>query len=75
MSQSPTPRKLMTFPEAMEAAIAGKRVAREEWHNEDYISLDKPGFLSIHFENGDKKTLAVSDGDMINNDWVVISEH
>ena len=81
MSQSPKARPTpgnptMDFPDARKAVIDGKKVAREVWPNSDYIFLDKPGYLSI-FREGEKTAdaLLISDGDMLNDDWVIINLH
>ena len=66
---------LMTFPEAMAAVITGKKVAREAWENSDYLALDKPGYLNIHKEDEETAALLVSDGDMLNDDWVIVNHH
>lgn len=70
---SPTPQKkqeVMTFPEAMQAIIDGKRVARVEWDNEDFCFLDGQ-WLSIR-RNGVVHAWQVNDGDMLGTDWVVV---
>ena len=79
ISQSPKARPskadLLTFPEAMQAVIKGQKVAREGWENSDYLTLEKPGFLSLHEGNGTVSALLVSDGDMLNDDWIIINHH
>ena len=76
----PTPTKTpteskpgnMTFPEAMSAVLAGKKVTKLEWGNEKiYLFLDKT--LNIMKEDGAINTLIVSDGDMLGMDWVTVN--
>jgi len=78
-STSPLPKpkkaeKLMTFPEAMKAVIAKKRIGRIEWGkgNEEYGVL-KDNFLMI-YRNGAFHTWIVSEGDMLAIDWVVLGK-
>lgn len=62
--------EVMKFPEAMENVIAGKRVRREAWPEDEYGEL-KGMWLSIH-RKGKDYTWKVSDGDMLSDDWEVI---
>lgn len=72
---SPVPQKkevLLTFPEAMQAIIDGKKIARKEWGNEDYCFLDGQ-WLSIR-RNGVIHPWQVNDGDMLGIDWFIVPE-
>jgi hypothetical protein len=63
----------MTFPEAMEQVIAGKRIARLAWQDvapEDYCML-RGGFLSIYRDRKWHRWL-VNDGDLLADDWLVL---
>lgn len=66
----PTPKVLMSFPDAVAAIIRGEKVTKAEWNNEDtYVYLDS--FLKIHL-NGADHSLVVSDEDMRGEDWYII---
>jgi hypothetical protein len=77
ISMSPSPRgKLVakapfTFSEAMAQLVRGKRVRRAAWPNvTDHVYL-KDGIVWIHRD--DKEYwLLLGDGDILNNDWVVV---
>lgn len=63
----------MTFPEAIEQVIKGKRIARIDWPSNEDFGLLKDGFLMIHNERGYHQWI-VSDGDLLEDDWVVLPE-
>ena len=76
-SLTPLPRKegqsiTMNFPDAMSAVIAGKKVARVSWGNDDYGCI-KNEFLSI-YTKGAFHTWLVSESDMEGNDWFIVKE-
>ena len=62
----------MDFPDAIRELIAGKRIARIEWHNADYGVL-RNGWLTI-FRNGTFHTWTVNDGDLTSIDWQVLTD-
>ena len=64
----------MTFPNAMAKIIAGYKVTRQEWANNDEYGYRKDGLLMIHMKDKDHKWI-VSDGDYLNNDWKVVEEN
>ena len=76
---TPIPRKegqsiTMDFPNAMRQIIAGKKVRRLSWSDDDYGFL-KDEWLTIHTK-GANHTWLVSAGDMVeSNDWIVIKEN
>lgn len=79
---SPVPKvkkvsKMMTFPEAIEELVAGKKITKLEWERiNEYVFL-KDGFLCIHHtaDPEDKiHRLMVSEGDLIGKDWMLISD-
>ena len=74
-SQSPTPpskdKKELSFPEAMKAIIAGRKVRRVEWSDEQEYCLLKDSFLMIH-RNEKFHTWVISEGDMLAIDWVIV---
>lgn len=64
--------EFMKFPEAMEKVIEGEKVRREAWPEDEFGYL-KDGWLSIH-RKGKNFRWIVSDGDMLSDDWEVVSE-
>lgn len=78
-SKSPIPQQTRmlkvqkSFSYAIEAIIAGRRVRREEWENEDEYCLLKDEYLMIHRD--DKfHAFIVREVDLLATDWVVIRE-
>ena len=63
----------MTFPEAMAEVIKGAKVTRLEWQNNGVYGVLKDGLLQIRMD-GQLKRWIVSDGDLLNNDWCVVTE-
>lgn len=70
LSPAPTVDVLMSFPEAIAELTAGKKIARIEWHNQDY-GLLKDGIVCI-FRMGEFFTWKVSDRDLLAKDWIII---
>lgn len=63
-------RITLDFPEAMRQVIAGKRVTKEEWHDEkQYVELAQ-GFLIIHTDEDHK--WMINDGDLLGTDYYVL---
>ena len=76
-SLTPLPRKqgesiTMNFPDAMREVIAGKKVSRIEWGNDDYGFL-KDEWLTI-YTKGKFHTWLVSEGDLTAEDWYIVKE-
>lgn len=74
---TPLPRKqgesiTMNFSDAIQAIIAGKKVARVSWGNDDYGFLHNE-WLSIN-RDGKLHTWLVSQGDMEGNDWFILKD-
>lgn len=61
------------FPEAMTAVIDGMKVTRIEWENNSEYGYLKQGWLMIHTKGKDH-VWQVSDGDLLAEDWIVMSE-
>lgn len=77
---SPLPKKkviqepeTMTFPEAMEQVIKGKKITRIEWDSREDYGLLKDGFLLIHNKKDFHKWM-ITDGDLLATDWVILVE-
>ena len=70
---SPTQNKEMSFAEAIEKIILGKKLTKLEWGNkETYITLYE-GILKIKKSDG-FHPLLVSEGDLKGDDWMVVEE-
>ena len=75
---TPIPREVgqsitMSFSQAMEKIIEGKRVTRISWANKDFCFL-KDEWLTI-FTKGSFHTWLVSAGDMVDTqDWIIVHE-
>ena len=63
----------MTFPDAMAEVIAGKKITRLEWANNEVYGVLKDGLLQIRMD-GQLKRWILSDGDMNNSDWLVVPQ-
>lgn len=79
VQSSPLPKKIevkdedtLTFPQAMEAVIEGKRVTKKEWDDVDSYGVMKDGYLIIHRDGKDHQWL-VSEADMVGKDFIVIN--
>jgi hypothetical protein len=70
---SPVASPEMTFPQAMERVVSGKRVTRIEWYNKTIFVELLNGFLSIKQPTGYHQ-LIVSEGDMRGEDWIVVEK-
>lgn len=67
----------MDFPDALRQVIAGHRITKLEWQNEDTYLTRSDEFLCIHKagEPDDQfHALMISDGDLLGQDWVVLKE-
>jgi hypothetical protein len=75
MGGSPVIEVCMTFGKALKEVAAGKKIRRVEWLKDGtYLALDPKDQLSI-FKTEDKKLhpLIVTSGDILGEDWVIIS--
>lgn len=79
VATSPLPKKIevkdedtLTFPQAIEAIIDGKKATRKEWEDIDSYGIMKDGFLIIHRDGKDFQWL-VSEADMVANDYIIIN--
>ncbi len=64
----------MDFPDAMREVIAGKKLTRIAWNNNEIYIHRISGYLEIMRGDTDKFShqLIVNDGDMLATDWVVV---
>lgn len=69
--------KALTFLEAMQAIIDGKRITKQEWNNTDIFCELMDGFLMIHLKKEGEQGARyhrweISEGDLIGEDYFVI---
>lgn len=73
LEESPLPEveeeKLLTFYEALQEALLGRRMQRKEWDKSEY-GFFEGDFLHI-FIRGKSHVWEVSKGDLIESDWIV----
>ena len=79
VATSPLPKKIevkdadtLTFPQAMEAVIEGKKVTMKEWDDVNSYGIMKDGYLIIHRDGKDHQWL-VSETDMVAKDYIIIN--
>lgn len=75
-NHSPLPRKLgtatmLSFSQAIDEIMAGKKVTRLEWDTNDEYCFEQGEMLSI-YRNGKVHQWLVSRGDIEANDWYVM---
>lgn len=65
------PKKLITFPEAMQAVIDGKNITKAEWDSPDiFCNLESERLkICIH---GVFHDWIISEADMMGTDWEVL---
>ncbi len=63
-------QKMMTFPEAIQQVIYGRKLTRVEWHDANTCIFLAGGFLVIQKSDGIFR-LTPSEGDMFATDWVM----
>jgi len=74
VKESPVSKLEMTFPQAIEKIIMGKKLTRREWGNKEIYIVLEGGVLKIKKIDG-FHPLLVSDGDMLAEDWIVVQEN
>ena len=79
VATSPLPKKIevkdedtLTFPQAIEAIIDGKKATRKEWEDIESYGIMKDGFLIIHRDGKDFQWL-VSESDMVAKDYIILN--
>jgi hypothetical protein len=60
----------LSFLSALEYAIKGKRITKEEWHDYNIYCTMVNGLLSI-VKYGEVHQWIISEGDTVGNDWVI----
>lgn len=63
----------MDFYDALKQIVAGKKVTRQDWQNEDCVFLHA-GAVHLRKTDGSLHTLIVSDGDIAATDWALVRE-
>jgi len=69
--QAPVKAKTMTFPEAVQEIILGKKVARLSWSPAKDYGFLSDDYLTI-FTRNNFHTWKVNESDMRGDDWVVV---
>ena len=71
---SPTPyRPPLDFPEALRAVIAGHKITKAEWGDDEYYGVLHGGFLVLHKPAGSYPFYPwkISEADMLGTDWQI----
>ena len=63
--------KTMSFADALQEVINGKKITRLEWSSNEEYGFMKDERLLIHTKGQDHLWI-VSSGDIVNSDWVVL---
>lgn len=63
----------MDFGAALRLVAIGKKITRREWANDDCVFLHA-SFLHLRKTDGSLHQIAVSEGDIVATDWVVVRE-
>lgn len=83
ISHSPLPKpvldadviKTMTFFEALEKVLDGKRITKLEWKDKRHYGILKEEMLQLH-KAGEKEDLLhpwiISNGDLSGDDWIIL---
>lgn len=71
------PKNEITFPQAMEEIVLGKRISKREWADPEsygFMNADEKGnsVLSLHMPDGKNVKWIISWGDLIGEDYFVI---
>lgn len=81
MAKSPLPtnrvieKTRVSFSKALDMAVDGKKITREEWEDTRTYGLIKDGLLQIHKAGEGKEVVRpwiVNDGDILGKDWYAI---
>lgn len=67
---NPKQVKLLTFPEAMQVIIEGRKVHKLEWKHKDYYGFLNGEILSLHKPDGHNYKWIISAGDLMGEDYV-----
>jgi hypothetical protein len=63
---------LMDFPNALRELISGKQITRVLWNDSTEYGVLVDGWLTIHTK-GEFHRWTVNDGDLLADDWKVVS--
>lgn len=63
---------LLTFPQALNEVIDGRKITKQEWDNAEYYGELKDGYLMLHKPDGKYYQWLINDGDLLGFDWLVI---
>lgn len=80
-SKSPVPQKSpvitkpreMKFTEIIEHLLTGKKITKLEWKDKNYYAILDHFILKLHKPDGKLYNWAISEGDIIGTDYIIIS--
>lgn len=61
----------LTFPQAIEKIMAGKKLSRKGWEDKEEYAYVKNEWLTIHTKGADH-TWQVHETDMVADDWFIV---
>ncbi len=67
------PVRQMTFEQALTQVKLGRTVRRLAWDDTTVTVTFTEGYLMVEQANGKLDALMVTEGDLFNNDWVVVA--
>jgi len=62
----------MTFSQAIEKVIDGKRIHKLEWKDKEFYGFLNGDVLSLHKPDGKNYKWIISDGDLSGNDYITV---
>jgi hypothetical protein len=76
MEHSPLPEKteveVLSFYDALKEVMAGKRITKKEWGDENIYGVLDDTHLRLHKADGKLYDWILNDGDILGTDWMVI---
>jgi len=62
----------MSFVQAIQEIVNGRKVSRVEWADKNYYALLTEGRIKLHKPDGALNEWVISDGDAHAEDWIAI---
>jgi hypothetical protein len=72
VTQEATKAGQLSFPQAIEAVIIGKKIHKLEWKDRGIYGFLNNQILSLHKEDGKNYQWILNDGDLLGDDWIVL---
>lgn len=72
-NKNPKPEQL-TFSQAIEEVLLGKKIHKLEWVNKEYYGLLQNGLLKIHRPDGSYYDWIISEADMLGFDYITLED-